>query len=78
MSRKTPEQWFKGSDQDKSGVLSKKELAHLLGSEAHIDTFFKQADTNSSGDIDLPETSAFIQSRIFPSLKAKNQKKENK
>jgi Ca2+-binding EF-hand superfamily protein len=76
MSRKTDEEWFKGSDLDKNGVLSKKELAHLLGKEAHLDTFFKQADKNASGDLDLPETSAFIQSKIFPSLKAKNQKKK--
>ena len=78
MSRKSPEEWFKGSDQDKNEVLSKKELAHLLGSEAHIDVFFRQADTNSSGDLDLPETSAFIKATIFPSLKAKNQKKAKK
>ena len=42
MSRKTPEQWFQESDQDNNGGLSKKELAHLLGSEAHIDTFLTE------------------------------------
>ena len=36
MSRKTPEQWFKGSDKDSNEVLSKEELADLLGSKAHI------------------------------------------
>ena len=43
MSRKTPEQWFKGSDKDSNEVLSKEELADLLGSKAHIDVFFKRA-----------------------------------
>jgi len=78
MSRKTPEQWFQESDQDNNGGLSKKELAHLLGSEAHIDTFFNRADKNSSEDLDQKEVSAFINELIFPSLRAKNQKKENK
>jgi len=78
MSRKTPEEWFQGSDQDKNGLLSKTELAHLLGSNAHINTFFKQADKDGSGELDLPETSAFINAQIFPSLKAKNQKRKDK
>ncbi len=57
MSRKTPEEWFNSSDQDKNGVLSQGELAVLLGSEAHIDVFFKRADKNTSGDLDrsVPE-----------------------
>jgi len=65
MSRKTPEQWFKGSDKDNNGVLSKEELADLLGSKAHIDVFFKRADKNSSGDLDQKEVSAFINKLIF-------------
>jgi len=75
MSRKTPKEWLTGSDKDKNGLLSKKELAHLLGSEAHIEIFFKRADKNSSGDIDLEEISAFINELIFPSNRAKNQRK---
>jgi len=65
MSRKTPEQWFKGSDKDSNEVLSKEELADLLGSNAHIDVFFKRADKNSSGDLDQKEVSAFINELIF-------------
>jgi len=75
MSRKTPKEWLTGSDKDKNGLLSKKELANLLGSEAHIEIFFKRADKNSSGDIDLEEISAFINELIFPSNRAKNQRK---
>lgn len=67
MSRKTPEEWFKPSDQDKNGVLSQEELAVLLGSEAHIEVFFKRADKNTSGDLDLTEVSLFIHELIFPS-----------
>ena len=65
MSRKTPEQWFKGSDKDSNEVLSKEELADLLGRKAHIDVFFKRADKNSSGDLDQKEVSAFINELIF-------------
>ncbi len=75
MSRKTPEQWFKGSDKDSNEVLSKEELADLLGSKAHIDVFFKRADKNSSGDLDQKEVSAFINELIFPSTRAKNIRK---
>jgi Ca2+-binding EF-hand superfamily protein len=67
LSRKTPEEWFKSSDQDKNGVLSQEELAVLLGSEAHIDVFFKRADKNTSGGLDLTEVSLFINELIFPS-----------
>lgn len=71
MSRKTPEERFKASDKDQNKVLSKEELADLLGSKAHIDTFFKRADQNKSDDLDLAEVSKFIDSLIFPSKKRK-------
>ena len=67
MSRKTPKEWFNSSDQDMNGVLSQGELAVLLGSEAHIGIFFKRADKNTSGDIDLSEVTLFINELIFPS-----------
>lgn len=67
MSRKTPEEWFKSSDRDQNGVLSQKELAVLLGSEAHLGVFFKRADKNTSGDLDVKEVSLFINELIFPS-----------
>jgi len=65
MSRKTAEEWFNASDKDQNKVLSKEELAGLLGSEAHIDIFFKRADHNKSTDLDLAEVSKFIDSLIF-------------
>ena len=66
LSRKTPDEWFKSSDKDKNDVLSKKELAVLLGSEAHLDVFFKRADRNSSGDLDLKEVASLLDGFIFP------------
>ena len=48
-------------------TLSQEELAVLLGSEAHIEVFFKRADKNTSGDLDLTEVSLFINELIFPS-----------
>ncbi len=71
MSRKTPEEWFKDSDQDNNGVLSQKELAILQGTDAHIDKIFKSADKNKSGDLDDAEVSALINARIYPSLRSK-------
>lgn len=65
MSRKTPEEWFKASDQDKNGVLSQEELAVLLGSDAHIALFFRRADKNTSGALDLAEVSLFINELIL-------------
>jgi Ca2+-binding EF-hand superfamily protein len=67
LSRKTPEEWLKSSDKDKNGVLSDKELAILLGSEAHLDVFFKRADSNSSGDLDQKEVASLLHGFIFPS-----------
>lgn len=67
MSRKTPEEWFKSSNKDNNQVLSQKELADLLGSNAHINVFYKRADRNTSGDLDLEEVSIFINDLIFPS-----------
>ena len=71
MSRKTPEEWFESSDQDKNGVLSQEELVILLGSEAHIEVFFKRADKNTSGDLDPAEVSHFINELIFPSRRSR-------
>lgn len=71
MSRKTPEEMFKTSDQDTNGVLSKEEFAILQGTEAHIDKIFKAADKNKSGDLDSVEVSAFINAKIYPSRRNK-------
>ena len=71
LSRKTGAEWHAEFDADSDGVLSKNELANLLGSEAHIDTFFKRADKNKSGDLDIPELSLFLESLISPSVKKK-------
>ncbi|EDM26980.1 hypothetical protein LNTAR_07044 [Lentisphaera araneosa HTCC2155] len=69
MSRKSPQEWLDSADQDKNMLLSKEELAILLGSTAHIEIFFRRADSNKSGDIDLNEIAAFIDTLIYPSLK---------
>jgi Ca2+-binding EF-hand superfamily protein len=71
MSRKTPEEWFNDSDQDNNGVLSQKELAILQGTDAHIDKIFKSVDKDKSGDLAPAEVFAFINARIYPSLKNK-------
>lgn len=60
LSRKTPKAMFKPSDIDNNGVLSKKEFTILLGKEADLDTFFKRADKNSSGDLGLNEVTIHI------------------
>jgi len=65
MSRKSAEDQFKAHDKDHNNLLSKEELASLLGSEAHIDLFFKRADLNKSTDLDLAEVSKFIDTLIF-------------
>ncbi len=75
MSRKTPEEWFKLSDKDENGVLNEKEFTILLGSNAHMNVFFPRADSNKSSDLDQKEVAAYIQTLIFPELKAKNKKK---
>lgn len=78
LSRKTPEAMFKAADINKDGALSKEEFAVFQGKEAHLDTFFKRADKNSSGDLDLKEAFAHINEEIFPSRKLKNIKKANR
>ena len=72
LSRKTPEAMFKAADINDNGSLSKEEFAIFQGKEAHLDTFFKRADKDSSGDLDLKEASAHINEEIFPSKKLKN------
>lgn len=72
MSRKTPEEWFKSSDQDKNEVLSQEELAVLLGSDAHPGIFFKRADKDKSGDLNLTEASLFLNELIFPSRRKRD------
>jgi len=69
MSRKTPAEWFKSSDKDMNGVLNEKELAILLGSNAHMNVFFPRADSDKSGDLDQKEVAAYIQTLIFPGNK---------
>ncbi len=71
MSRKTPDEMFKASDQDADGVLSEEEFAILQGTEAHVDKIFRSVDKNKSGDLDPAEASAFINAKIYPSLKDK-------
>ncbi|EDM26966.1 hypothetical protein LNTAR_06974 [Lentisphaera araneosa HTCC2155] len=75
LSRKTPEEMFKPADKDGNGLLSKAEFALFLGKNAHLNTFFKRADKDQSGSVDLKEAGIYIDQEIFPSKKAKNIRK---
>jgi len=62
ISRKTPAQWHAEADANSDGVLSKQEFVTFLGSTAHLDTFFKRADKDRSGDLSVEELAGFIDS----------------
>ena len=62
ISRKTPAEFHADADADSDGVLSKQEFVTFLGSTAHLDTFFKKADQDRSGDISVVELSGYIDS----------------
>ena len=62
ISRKTPAQWHAEADANSDGVLSKQEFVTFLGSTAHLDTFFKQADKDRSGDLSVADLTSFIDS----------------
>lgn len=62
ISRKTPAAWHAEVDVDSDGVLSKKEFVTFLGSTAHLDTFFKRADKDRSGDLSVEDLAGFIDS----------------
>jgi Ca2+-binding EF-hand superfamily protein len=62
ISRKTPAEWHSESDANSDGVLSKKEFVTFLGSTAHLDTFFKRADKDRSGDLSVAELAGYINS----------------
>lgn len=62
ISRKTPAQWHAQSDANSDGVLSKQEFVTFLGSTAHLDTFFKRADKDRSGDLSVADLAGFIDS----------------
>ena len=62
ISRKTPAQWHAEADANSDGVLSKKEFVTFLGSTAHLDTFFKRADKDRSGDLSVADLAGFIDS----------------
>ncbi|MEP3479830.1 MAG: hypothetical protein ABJZ55_11330 [Fuerstiella sp.] len=44
------------------GVLSKQEFVTFLGSTAHLDTFFKRADKDGSGDLSVADLASYIDS----------------
>ncbi len=60
ISRKTPAQWHAEADANSDGVLSKQEFVTFLGSTAHLDTFFKRADKDGSGDLSVADLAGFI------------------
>lgn len=62
VSRKTPAEWHAEADANSDGVLSKTEFVTFLGSTAHLDTFFKRADTDRSGDLSVADLASFIDS----------------
>ena len=62
ISRKTPAEWHAEVDANSDGVLSKKEFVTFLGSTAHLDTFFKKADKDGSGDLSVTDLAGFIDS----------------
>ncbi len=62
ISRKTPAEWHAEVDANSDGVLSKKEFVTFLGSTAHLDTFFKRADKDGSGDLSVTDLASFIDS----------------
>ena len=62
ISRKTPAQWHAEADANSDGVLSKQEFVTFLGSTAHLDTFFKRADKDRSGDLSVADLAGFIDS----------------
>jgi hypothetical protein len=62
LSRKTPAEWHAEADANADGVLSKSEFVTFLGSTAHLDTFFKRADTDHSGDLSVADLASFIDS----------------
>ena len=62
ISRKTPAEWHAEADANSDSVLSKQEFVTFLGSTAHLDTFFKRADKDRSGDISVEELAGFIDS----------------
>ena len=62
ISRKTPAEWHAEADANSDGVLSKQEFVTFLGSTAHLDTFFKRADKDRSGDLSVADLASFIDS----------------
>jgi len=62
ISRKTPAEWHAEADANSDGVLSKQEFVTFLGSMAHLDTFFKRADKDKSGDLSVADLEGFIDS----------------
>ena len=62
ISRKTPAEWHAEVDANSDGVLSKQEFVTFLGSTAHLDTFFKRADKDRSGDLSVADLAGFIDS----------------
>lgn len=62
ISRKSPAEFHADADADSDGLLSKQEFVTFLGSTAHLETFFKKADQDRSGDISVVELSGYIDS----------------
>lgn len=62
ISRKTPAEWHAEADANSDDVLSKQEFATVIDTTAHLETRFKQADKDRSGDISVKEVAGYIDS----------------
>lgn len=65
LSRKTPQEWHREADKDKSGELNIEELKSVIGS-AHgkIDQVFKKLDKDKSGGISVSELQPYLEAEI--------------
>ena len=62
LSRKTPDEWFIQADSNRNRRLDVKEFSQICTSGNHIDNIFKRTDRDTSGQLNLRETVAYIRS----------------
>lgn len=68
LSRKSPDQWFQGTDTDSNGKLSIDEF-RILASSNHYENHFKRADLDQSDSLDLKEVTLFVRGVTHPTEK---------
>lgn len=62
LSRKTPDEWFIQADSNRDRKIDVKEFSQICTSGNHIDNIFKRTDRDTSGQLSLRETVAYIRS----------------